>query len=171
MKKILTLFITLILTLTFPCTNNFVIADNIEDTIMVELSELTIYREDIITRLINGAREHTGKPYRAGGKGPNAFDCSGFTSYVFSEYAGIDLKRSAAEQSRNGRNVKRDSIKAGDLVFFASGKHVSHVGIITDVFEDGNAKFIHSSSSRGIMESELNDYYWNRKKFSFRRMV
>ena len=114
-----------------------------------------------------------GSRYRSGSSGPKAFDCSGFTSYVFN-LMGIRLKRSSREQSTQGEQV--DDIREllpGDLVFFGRGKRVNHVGIVTSVdSEQGIFQFIHSSTSRGVrIDSYPEDNYWNRHFISGRRIL
>lgn len=85
------------------------------------------------------AQEHLGAPYRWGGTGPRAFDCSGL---VWAAYraAGIRLPRTSRSQYRTGHPVGRSALKPGDLVFFGNGsRSVSHVGIYV-----GNGRMIHS---------------------------
>ncbi|AEG15398.1 NLP/P60 protein [Desulfofundulus kuznetsovii DSM 6115] len=98
-----------------------------------------------------------GKPYAYGGSGPGAFDCSGFTSYVFREAAGISLPHNAAAQARLGTRVGRDDLSPGDLVFFSyyGSGGIDHVGIYV-----GQDRFIHASSSQGVKYSSLNESYY-----------
>ncbi|MGP4004459.1 C40 family peptidase [Streptomyces sp. 8N706] len=74
------------------------------------------------------AASKKGSPYRYGAAGPHRFDCSGLTLYSFKR-AGKKLPRTAAAQYNKTRHVSVRSRKAGDLVFFHSGKNVYHVGI------------------------------------------
>lgn len=69
-----------------------------------------------------------GKPYVWAAAGPNSFDCSGLTMYVYAQ-VGISLPHSAAAQFNMGRRVSRDQLQPGDLIFGAQGGYVSHVGI------------------------------------------
>jgi len=75
------------------------------------------------------AAAQKGKPYRYGAAGPNAFDCSGFTSYVLKKQ-GIKLPRTAAQQYRATKRVSARNAKVGDLVFFFNSGRVTHVGIL-----------------------------------------
>jgi cell wall-associated NlpC family hydrolase len=70
----------------------------------------------------------TGRPYSYAAAGPNAFDCSGFTQYVFRK-VGISLPHNANAQNSYGTGVSRSAARPGDLVFFLSGGHAYHVGI------------------------------------------
>lgn len=89
------------------------------------------------------AKKYLGRPYVYGANGPNSFDCSGYTKYVFNE-AGYSINRTAASQLQNGTSVTKGELQAGDLVFFRynTSKVVSHVGMYI-----GGGEFIHASSS------------------------
>ena len=126
--------------------------------------------------LISTAKRHIGARYSRGSKGPKAFDCSGFTSYVF-QRLGITLKRSSQEQHTQGDVIAEVSqMLPGDLVFFgrggSKGKSVNHVGIITEVNpEDGTFSFIHASTSRGVRIDSSTDAYWTRRFVNARRII
>lgn len=80
-----------------------------------------------------------GAPYRWGGNGPSAFDCSGLVNWAFDQ-VGVDLPRTSRALSRTGTPVDRSDLQPGDLVFFYSP--VSHVGIYI-----GNGQMVHASTS------------------------
>lgn len=107
-------------------------------------------------------------PYVYGSSGPNSFDCSGFTSWVYKQM-GIKIPRSSASQSGYGKVVKRDELTPGDLLFFnTSGRGVSHVGIYI-----GNDKFIHaaSTSQMRVMINSLSENYYNKRFLSAKRVL
>jgi cell wall-associated NlpC family hydrolase len=79
-------------------------------------------------RAVQEAARHAGKPYRYGAAGPHAFDCSGFTQYVFGTL-GISLPHNSAAQYGSVRHVAKGDLEVGDLVFMKSGGRISHVGI------------------------------------------
>ncbi len=79
-------------------------------------------------RVVHVAASKAGTPYRYGASGPGAFDCSGFTKWVFSRL-GRHLPRTSSAQAGAVRHVSRSQRHKGDLVFFRSGGHVYHVGI------------------------------------------
>ena len=126
----------------------------------------------IASDLISAAKRHIGARYSIGSSGPKAFDCSGFTSYVFARL-GITLKRSSREQVTQGEAVRRRTdLQPGDLVFFGrGGRGVNHVGIVTDVEADGTFQFIHASTSRGVRIDSSSDSYWTRRYVSARRIL
>ena len=78
--------------------------------------------------VLSEAQKHTGKSYRFGASGPGSFDCSGFTSWVYAR-AGKHLPRTSSQQAAATRNIPASDRQPGDLVFFASGGDVYHVGI------------------------------------------
>jgi len=96
-----------------------------------------------------------GIPYEIGGMSPAAVDCSGLASIAYNDIFNIQLPRSAKEQAHFGRAVPRDSLHPGDLLFFKTGFFQEHVGIF---FEKN--RFIHASSTKGVMISGLDEPYW-----------
>lgn len=116
--------------------------------------------DDIVAK----AREYLGCPYVYGKAGPNSFDCSGFTSYIYKQF-GFSINRTASTQLNNdGVSVAYADLQPGDLVFFrdySCTKSASHVGIYI-----GGGQFIHASSSRsatGVKISSLSEtWYANR---------
>ena len=125
-------------------------------------------------RMLSEAERHKGKRYRMGATGPNQFDCSGFTSYVFAKF-GIKLERMSAAQYTQGRPVDRKDLRPGDLVFFtrSSVRGVGHVGIVYSVDKRrGSFKFIHAAVSTGIT---INDFassaYYIKRYVGARRIL
>jgi cell wall-associated NlpC family hydrolase len=86
------------------------------------------------------AKRFIGVPYRWGGSSPSGFDCSGFTSYVYRNAAGISLPRVSRAQIGAGQRVSRKDLQPGDLVFFGSPIH--HVGIYV-----GGNSYIHAPNT------------------------
>lgn len=99
-----------------------------------------------------------GVPYRAGGDTKRGIDCSGLTSRLYKKVYHTKLSRSTGEQKNESSKVAQRNLREGDLVFFTSkrsGKQVAHVGIY---LKDG--KFIHASTSRGVIVSQLKEPYY-----------
>ena len=80
-------------------------------------------------RVLRVAAAQRGKPYRWGAEGPRAFDCSGFTSYVYKRAVGKKLPRTAGAQRKATRRVSKSQVRPGDLVFVSRRGRVSHVAI------------------------------------------
>lgn len=131
-----------------------------------EQSALTEAQEKAMT-VINYAKKFIGCRYRSGGKGPQVFDCSGFTGYVFRNF-GYEMGASSRDQFLQGTDVSRDEVQPGDLMFFGGrgGKgRIGHVALVVDVNPDTKViKFIHASSNVGITINQFPDggYYSNR---------
>lgn len=118
----------------------------------------------MIDDLLAEGRSHIGKRYVHGAKGPSAFDCSGFTSYVYRQF-GYNISPASRQQYTEGMSVDRKNLRKGDLVFFTSprsGKNVGHVGIVVSADnETGKFKFIHASI-KGVKISDFDGYYVSR---------
>lgn len=129
--------------------------------------EVSDYIKD---QILNVAAENLGSPYRGGGTTPAGFDCSGFVNYTMSQFD-IELPRSSAEMSRSGKRILKAEAKAGDLIFFnTSGGGVSHVGIVTEN-TNGIIKFIHSSTSSGVIYSSTAENYYSRTFVGVNRIL
>jgi cell wall-associated NlpC family hydrolase len=129
-------------------------------------------REKQIGEVISTARTFMGTPYKYGGTSRSGLDCSGLTINAF-RAINLSLPRSAEDQSNVGEKIKQKDLQPGDLVFFATGKRrrqVTHVGLVTDV-RRSTVKFIHASTSLGVIETDLSqDYYAKRYRLA-RRII
>ena len=123
-----------------------------------------------IDNILTEAATYLGTPYRYGGTTRNGIDCSAFVLSVFGAAAGLTLPRVAASQSQEGEAIDKENLQKGDLIFFSHGRRISHVGIVESVTEEGEIKFIHAATSKGVMISSLNDSYWG-PKFRFAKRV
>lgn len=107
------------------------------------------------------AKSRIGTPYRYGGSGPDAFDCSGLVAYAYHQ-AGVTLPRTAAQQYALARPVPRAELRPGDLVFFRlSGREVSHVGIYA-----GDGQFVHAPQAGGQVRTASLDDEWYRERYA-----
>lgn len=127
-------------------------------------SDLSEESEKLIDDLLTEAHKYLGTRYVHGAKGPHAFDCSGYTSYIYKQF-GYTISPSSRHQYTEGTPVSRNELRKGDLVFFtsrSSGKNVGHVGIVVSADnETGEFKFIHASI-KGVKVSECEGYYQKR---------
>ena len=107
------------------------------------------------SKILETAYTKLGSPYVWGATGPNSFDCSGFTSWVYRQH-GISLSRTAQAQSQGGKAVDRADLQPGDLVFFGSStSRITHVGIYV-----GNGQMVHSPQTGDVVKvSSLNRNY------------
>jgi len=96
------------------------------------------------SEVVSIAKRYLGAPYRWGASGPNSFDCSGFTMFVYRQ-VGVSLPHSSRAQIRSGQRVSRDQLQPGDLVFFGSPIH--HVGIYI-----GGGQYIHAPRTGDVVK-------------------
>jgi cell wall-associated NlpC family hydrolase len=89
------------------------------------------------------AAAQRGKPYVYGAAGPNAFDCSGLTSFAYHRAGFSAMPRTAAAQSHFARHIPRTRMRRGDLIFFTGGGGVYHVGLYAGVFH-GHRMVLHA---------------------------
>jgi cell wall-associated NlpC family hydrolase len=116
--------------------------------------------------VVKVAEAQIGDGYAWGGSGPDAFDCSGLTAYVYARAAEITLPHTSQGQAALGHPVKRDDIRPGDLVFFSTaGAGASHVGIAT------GRRTVVSATNSGVMEHATDDAYWGAHYVSARRLL
>lgn len=117
-------------------------------------------------KIIEFAYKYVGVKYRSGGTDPTGFDCSGFVSFVYGEFK-IDIPRISRDQQKKATPLKIGEVEPADLVFFANGANVNHVGIVVEN-RNGIVTMIHASSSQGIVVTEINtSNYWNNRIHSF----
>lgn len=116
------------------------------------------------SQVANYAYNFLGRPYVYGANGPNAFDCSGFTSYVYRHF-GVSLPRTASSQFSVGSAVSRNNLAPGDLVFFNTVGYLGHVGLYI-----GGGDFIHAASSGRVKISSLSEGYYRTRYAGARRV-
>ncbi|MDE5585189.1 MAG: C40 family peptidase [Muribaculaceae bacterium] len=121
------------------------------------------------SKIVMEAYGWLGTPYGYGmaekGKG---CDCSGMVMSVYEKVRGVRLPRNSAQQQDFCKKLKKKDVKVGDLCFFATGKDpdkTSHVGIMID-----ETNFIHASTSKGVVVSDITQPYYVRTFTGFGRV-
>ncbi len=110
------------------------------------------------TQFVRVARAFLGAPYRLGGNTVRGIDCSAYVKVIYDVF-GIQLPRTAREQSHVGQLVARDELREGDLVFFNTRRAFGHVGIYI-----GNNEFLHASyRSKAVKIDNMNAPYFNKR--------
>ena len=152
---------------------NLVATKALEATLRNEEIAKTVKFTKKIDDLLAEAQTYLGTPYRYGGMTRNGIDCSAFVLSVFGAVTGMNLPRVAASQAQEGEKIEKDQLQKGDLVFFShQGRgRISHVGIVEEVSPEGDVKFIHAATSRGVMISSLNDSYWGPRYRFAKRVI
>ena len=100
-----------------------------------------------------------GAPYKYGGNSKKGVDCSGFVCAVYLEVYNTKLPRTSKDMYIFSEHIKLKDLREGDLIFFNyTGKGVSHVGIYLE-----NNKFIHASTTKGVIVGDLNNEFTRKK--------
>lgn len=137
---------------------------------------VTLSAAQVADLIIDEAYKHIGTPYRYGARGPKAFDCSGFTSYVYRQF-GINLSHSSKDQAHDGRAVEGTyaDMQKGDIIIFgarANRKSVGHVGIFIEMMPNGqDFTFIHAATHGGITVSHIKEEYYITRFLGARRIL
>jgi cell wall-associated NlpC family hydrolase len=131
-------------------------------------------RDAKIGKVISTARTYVGTPYKYGGTTRSGMDCSGLLLNSFKAIQ-VNLPRSSEAQSKVGVQVKKmNDLEPGDLVFFATGKKkrkITHVGLVTERKGKDQIKFIHASSSLGVVETNIFQEYYEKRFRGARRVI
>ena len=107
-----------------------------------------------------------GVPYKYGGTSRKGVDCSSLMQILYRDAFGLQIPRTTKSQAKIGYQIKKNSSREGDLIFFKTGYNTRHSGIIVE-----KGKFIHSSTKYGVMISSLNNPYWKSKYWQTRRVL
>jgi lipoprotein Spr len=138
-------------------------------------SVTTTKKEDnpkaVVKDLIYTASENIGVRYKAGGTTNKGYDCSGLVFTTFNS-ENIKLPRSSYEQSKVGEVINRNKAKKGDLIFFKTNRssQINHVGLIVEINND-EIKFIHSSTSKGVIISSTKEPYYRDAYAQVNRVI
>jgi cell wall-associated NlpC family hydrolase len=127
----------------------------------------------LIDEIVDSASQNIGVKYKTAGTSKSGFDCSGLVYSTFSQFD-IKLPRTSIEQSKTGIDFGKntDEAKKGDLIFFKTNNRsqINHVGIVTEV-NDQEIKFIHTSTSKGVIISSTKQPYYKKTFAQLNRIL
>lgn len=152
-----------------PKPKSILVGDNIIDPDFIEAPEESYLAQQIVN---NAVEEFEGVRYRAGGTTKAGMDCSGMVYATFQIFD-LQLPRSSSEMAKVGKVLDFDEIRKGDLIFFKNNhnrKSINHVGIVTEVTEEGEVKFLHSASN-GVIISSMNEPYYDKTYAQANRVI
>lgn len=123
-----------------------------------------------IEKIINTALTYKGTRYKYGGTSRKGMDCSGLMYKSFT-LNGVPLNRSSYQIAKQGKNISLQNVKKGDLIFFTIGgnNRINHVGLVIAV--GGCIKFIHSTTSKGVITSSMDEKYWKKNYTKAKRIL
>ncbi|MEN8210318.1 MAG: NlpC/P60 family protein [Thermodesulfobacteriota bacterium] len=121
---------------------------------------------DIKNIILKEFEEWEGTPHKMGGNSKRGIDCSGFVHYMYTKLFNIRVPRTTKQFFKTGIKINKSQLKPGDLVAFNPHSYPRHVGIYI-----GNNKFIHASTTKGVMMSDLANPYWEKHYFLSRRIL
>lgn len=154
------LFAAIVLTTT-SCGSKKILYNPDEVAYLSGLLKIPIANDDPDMPLLAEVSLWLGAPYRYGGDSPKGTDCSGMVCQVFARLYNKRLERSSEGQAKtNVNNINKKNLKTGDLVFFRTNTatdKINHVGIFLR-----NGNFIHASTSKGVIISNLNEDYYDK---------
>lgn len=178
-RKIFALFIMALVMASFSVPAVAQLPVKKPGTIKEQIANSTLFNGDKLDKdildILDYASKFKGTRYLLGATGPNRFDCSGFTSYVFSKF-GYRLQRTSREQVNDGKVIAKNELKPGDLVFFngrrAGGSRIGHVGIVTSADNENETfEFIHASCSKGVTVSKSTEAYFDKRYVKACRVI
>jgi len=123
------------------------------------------------TKVVKIANSYIDVSYKAGGTTKKGMDCSGLTVASFKQ-VGVELPRSSKEISKIGKEIRLKEVEKGDLLFFDIARlkgGINHVGIVTST-DNGEVLFIHSTTSKGVIISSMNEFYWKEEFVKAKRV-
>jgi cell wall-associated NlpC family hydrolase len=104
-------------------------------------------------------------PYKYGGTSIKGFDCSGFVQYTYKNLFKLNLPRTTGLMLKEGKSVSKSKLRIGDLVLFRTSKRYRHVGIFM-----GENQFMHVSTKKGLIKSNLDNPDWLKHYLTSRRI-
>jgi cell wall-associated NlpC family hydrolase len=128
--------------------------------------QVQVSNNSIKETILNEFYQWEGTPHKMGGNSKKGIDCSGFAHYMYRTLFNIKVPRSTKLFLKEGTRINKSQLKPGDMVIFSPPTYPHHVGIYV-----GDNKFIHASTTKGVMMSDLNNPYWLKYYLMSRRII
>jgi cell wall-associated NlpC family hydrolase len=124
-----------------------------------------------LEKIIDFAKSFEGTRYKFGGTTEKGMDCSGLVYTAFLK-EDVVMPRISRDMATKGIEINLTEVTEGDLVFFKTSKRrtINHVGIVIEN-NRGEIRFIHSTTSKGVIISSMDDDYWKRTFVEVRRVI
>ena len=122
--------------------------------------------------IVTYAKSFNGTRYKFGGTTKKGMDCSGLV-YVSYKKENIIMPRVSRDMAKKGKRISLDNTNKGDLLFFKTNKNknvINHVGLVVEI-NRGKILFIHSTSSKGVIISSLEERYWKNAFVEARKVI
>jgi cell wall-associated NlpC family hydrolase len=144
---------------------------NVICTVNADDIEITEPENYVAVQMINNAMQFLGVRYRGGGSSPAGMDCSGMVTAVYNLFD-LSIPRSSHDMATVGKKIDAASVQKGDLIFFkTNGRRViNHVGMVVEIIGD-EIKFIHSSTSQGVIISSTKESYYKKTFAQINRVL
>jgi len=127
----------------------------------------------IADKVVWTAVTYKGTPYKYAGITKRGMDCSGLIYTSFKERE-IELPRSSSMLYTKGYKIPMNKVRRGDLLFFKTTNKtkskINHVALVTSV-DNNDVKFIHATSSRGVIVSSISEKYWKNAFIDAKRII
>lgn len=156
---------------TYSKTRTVTVESKDGDTITIASSK-KIRPNKKADQIVAKALTYSGTRYKFGGTTKKGMDCSGLV-YVALKANDIPFPRVSYQMANEGKRIKLKEVEKGDLLFFKTtknGKRINHVGLVVNV-EGDDIRFIHSTSSRGVIVSSLREGFWNHSFIKATRIL
>lgn len=146
-----------------------------EKPVKIEKGKSSKYKKGSISvtkfAIVETAKDNLGVKYKYAGTTKAGMDCSGLVYSSFMKYD-IELSRVSSDMAKEGKEVSKSKAQEGDLIFFKTNNSgsINHVGIITENSGD-ELLFIHSSTSKGVIISSLNEEYYAKAFEKIKRIL
>jgi cell wall-associated NlpC family hydrolase len=168
------LYISLLIILFTSCKPSSAILTSNEKTPIKSSINLSARKTNqLIDEIVDSASQNIGVKYKTAGISKSGYDCSGLVYSTFGHFD-IQLPRTSIDQSKTGTNLGKntDEAKKGDLIFFKTNNRsqINHVGIVTEV-NDQEIKFIHTSTSKGVILSSTKQPYYKKTFAQLNRIL